>query len=1270
MKILMENKRIKSIVAIVCVVTVIATFAYAFVNNDEVAYAAQKISYKTEVGGHEYTKDKKLNILEIVPDVALSELGYTIEPDNCEISWKWLMDKYAWDFNTWRDCVRIWFDTLEALIGDNSHVQVSVGGMWYTYGQGNYWNIEKKIWEEKSEAIRITDLSGNPYVYENYDGTDVFTTNIFAYNVFGGYDMCDKIELKVKTPNEITPEEIAGYDLIYVNRGVHYDNILTLAEKTSKISPAKLAKIRSNRQNAYKSLNMDLSAETAWEIYMAVANKETAFIMDSSTTQTYDADTNIDILYTLVYGAERDVFKEQFWENEAYGKYYQYYGTNGYVKADKSVEVIELSYIKNGVYQKVNWSQGCLAWINEINNGSTQVNYHNEGSRQNNIWDNTFSYIGDGTMTYDLMDSYFNATTSWTSGTSINHANGIYGNNENKIKFTDIILYILGEHRFEGVLKVLEIEPSGTYKYDELNADKVKTILGYFNYTVKGGITAGNYMNHVEVTSVSSNAFIGMTKDLASEYDLIIISDYNGEMPSIDTNIVTALYEKQGPLAELTDIADNNKKYVAALSGNDFTNKAYNKLINYIKSGKAVVVADSIYNADERTCVADTNVARLSEASLIAVVGQEGMDNIRTEGNNRKILTYYRPPVLTVDEKLTYNTAQGGIVKPTEGITSESLSDFKFRFNVGNKYCNYRIDIYFDKNADGFYTSTEGDNNELVYSAEKWAWGSTDEEGYYNVAIDIPESIRGYIQWKAVLTDLATGISSDEEGAVAIAYAEEEKTVVKVLQLTPGGKETLRLDNEKFLELFEAAEDTTGIVLDLTILTTEEYEAKYEKAPYMKDGVKQPANDLLTKRNNIGYDMIVLGTTDSYNYKDISDDNGALTNIVDYIKSGNAVLMSHDTMSVSSFSGNAISYNSANNEYRDENFVVEGVKTNKNVNLMTDNRGLGWSYNLTSQLRDIVGMDRYSVSAGAGTEVKYNAGYSNVFLMQYARKVNTDERLKLYNGMYLINTNHLTKKATRLNQGQITNYPYNIGQSLDIANTHAQYYQLDLESQGVTEENDVIVWYTLDGNDGSYYCEAGDDALNNYYIYSKGNITYSGAGHSAVNSEQELKLFVNTIIRAIGSGNNPPSISFEGQAIAAADGTYEQTVRETDKSIPVTFKVNDADMPLNGKFKQVYVFWDKNGSGFYDAEDVLIKEYNEMLGECVINRKSTTFELTELIGSKNSLAEGTLSTENKQTIWKLIENNEFSLSVQAEDNDADKGVSALELLYKQLFTLN
>lgn len=147
--------------------------------------------------------------------------------------------------------------------------------------------------------------------------------------------------------------------------------------------------------------------------------------------------------------------------------------------------------------------------------------------------------------------------------------------------------------------------------------------------------------------------------------------------------------------------------------------------------------------------------------------------------------------------------------------------------------------------------------------------------------------------------------------------------------------------------------------------------------------------------------------------------------------------------------------------------------------------------------------------------------------------------------------------VSQVNQGQITNYPYQITteeqQTLTVAATHYQWLQpnMELDKDG-DGKNDIVVWYCLSdlsdnaktrksqtewnngwGNDNgvNLYNVSPKDVVNNYYIYSMGNVTYSGAGHTEPTGMAEKKLFVNTMVAAYNAGTKAPSV-FSGMTTA------------------------------------------------------------------------------------------------------------------------------------------
>ena len=171
----------------------------------------------------------------------------------------------------------------------------------------------------------------------------------------------------------------------------------------------------------------------------------------------------------------------------------------------------------------------------------------------------------------------------------------------------------------------------------------------------------------------------------------------------------------------------------------------------------------------------------------------------------------------------------------------------------------------------------------------------------------------------------------------------------------------------------------------------------------------------------------------------------------------------------------------------------------------------------------------------------YDAGYREGYggLIDGWRDPSWNKASYMLKGTYAKEgESELALKATQVNEGQITQYPYLISKdeqkSLKVSATHYQWLQpnmeLDRDGDG---KNDIVVWYCLsDIYDNSnfpknIYNICPNDVVNNYYIYNMRNVTYSGAGHSKPDSGAEMKLFVNTMIAAYNAGISAPSVAFK-----------------------------------------------------------------------------------------------------------------------------------------------
>lgn len=1267
-----EKNNLKRIFeAALAAVSALAVMIFAYADNkietpeSDDTSGVPVIESSVTIGKNTYTKDRPLKVIEIIPLEFQSELGYLIGSDYYNVKFEDIKELILSGNHNGKGMLQSWYYRLGGIFGGKYSVQFYVKGADGTYGWCEGFPDDERIVLDGKLDYRIIDNNGNVYRYKDEKGNVVNSTNLFAYSVFGDYNMADKIVYEAKTPSELTQADIDEADLIYVNTaaGMRDTANINFYIQANGYMPDKCPMTKNGVTytggKKYSELGEDFTADVAWYLYRAIAAEDIAIIFDTNQiSQYFDYSSNAVKLSYLLNGVDRDKFKEHFWQNETVAEK-SYSGTLGTFEIVNNTFKITYTYYNQysealaGELKELSWNQQMF-----INSDFTYSICKGEGNADNknyyfyapdfsgherstNVWNNVFSY-GDWNTLLQQVPAGTVTTDENMSGSSYNDVNHLYGS-DGIVSVGSAIRYILGDYsKLYGTLKVLEIEPAGEYKYNSLTDEQASQILKYLQISIKN-LTDGSIASHVEVKSVAMNEFISMTEDIKSNYDLIIIGDLTNA--SYKNTFLNYAYSEYGKNVKYTNsnpattniVSDINTVY----SGNDLTDKAYDKLKDYIESKKPMVLADSIYSGDKSVIDERSNVFKLA---ALAKNSKNVTDESMTLGGRLK---YTERPQVSVDGyAVTYNkvnvnvTGADGTAKSIAtdivniNLTRDKLSGFDFKVSTGNNKRAYKLEIYVDKNGDGLFAGT-GENNELVYSGNY---------GGYKQKLSLPIGLRGYLKWKVVLTDIETGMSADEEGAFVVGYGSDEKRTVKVLQICPEGNILSLKESDSFLKLFEASSDITGLEMtaeDVTVMTTAQFEQWYASSPYDAD---TKAGDKLSKDGETGFDIIVMGFQDAYGYEDISDDNGALTNLVDYIEAGNSVLMSHDLLSYSSYSDTS--------------------KTNVNVSLSANHIDdvIGWSYNITSQFRNIIGMDRYRVAVdeNKNTESPYSVGYSN--------------SLNLTNA-----TRYHSNMASQINNGQINMYPYEIGENVSVSRTHSQYFQLDLNAE------DVVVWYALSADDTStnsnvyrYFDMSGNDALNNYYIYSKGNITYTGAGHSPLdNSDIELKLFVNTIIKAIGSANSIPVVEYE-DAIKIDNSSYEMIIRDGTIPETVTFTVTDKDFlgDTSGTFNEAFVYFDVDGDNKYiEGTDILLKAYDNNADTVLGELRNMTPETLDLTGAGGILTQWNNSGDSErlaaaETIEEAFENNMLCIKVQVKDNNNGIGRGNLNIINKQLFNLN
>lgn len=337
------------------------------------------------------------------------------------------------------------------------------------------------------------------------------------------------------------------------------------------------------------------------------------------------------------------------------------------------------------------------------------------------------------------------------------------------------------------------------------------------------------------------------------------------------------------------------------------------------------------------------------------------------------------------------------------------------------------------------------------------------------------------------------------------------------------------------------------------------------------------------------YDMVILGFNDLNTF---ADNKVYQAGIMDYINQGKSMILSHDIVSAPSFPDEAGQQKYTYGTYTPWMRTVSGQRkafynkdedTDTYVKSYMETLSNGSKVDAESSLTNTLKNDKYYHQFSAGTD--FDSIEENL-IGTYAKE-NIDNSAQLY-GKYFISKpkpsngdlkkDRVTVDGTDMsgvswpesvagtslikltNNGQITSYPYQFDSVIQISNTHVQNYQLDMDYE---EGGDVNVWYNLTdvfdpdvtsaglgkGNsDGrtEIYSAKNQDSRNNFFIYNKGNITYTGSGHggdnnggskSNVMTDDEVKLFINTMISAYRPPEAGPYVTIDNATSVASDGS-------------------------------------------------------------------------------------------------------------------------------------
>lgn len=289
-----------------------------------------------------------------------------------------------------------------------------------------------------------------------------------------------------------------------------------------------------------------------------------------------------------------------------------------------------------------------------------------------------------------------------------------------------------------------------------------------------------------------------------------------------------------------------------------------------------------------------------------------------------------------------------------------------------------------------------------------------------------------------------------------------------------------------------------------------------------------------------------------------------------------------------------------------------------------------------------------------------------------------------YKGTAWYETNYFEtlNTITQVNEGQITTYPFNVNtdwfksylaeeslnnksNKLSIATTHFQYQQLNMNAA------DVVVWYCLSGGTMDY---TPNDVVNSYYIYSRGNVTYTGFGHTTNPTDAEAKLLVNTIVAAYRTAQTAPVIRFTNEngtvdmdsfLMPSDSGEVIKLTASNDKNRRIFFTVYDTNIGEQKKITAEFSCNDGETVTKLDKLPVHDAQNNKIMNEN--EKQSLVSGVTYYVNLDDILS----IVDKNENYAKIIDNLQITAKVSCERNgQTSSGEDTLTLRKLNLFDLS
>lgn len=799
-------------------------------------------------------------------------------------------------------------------------------------------------------------------------------------------------------------------------------------------------------------------------------------------------------------------------------------------------------------------------------------------------------------------------------------------------------------------LEILEIEPGNQFLLGDANKNIDKNADFISQETVDGfNLDSSLSGKKIRITHVTMQQFISQVDQINGKYDVVVIGrDNNGLRKghnSTNTNLNTYVYsDYTNPLTETskkTNLIDEgyipegygwrnikngdlveNKAYYEYYSENDITKKRAKEIISLIDSGQPVYIDNKIFDgtlsktnlvsqfeskinnvncwkfsSDDNGILNGTNFnnTATSGVALLKIIAINNIKTALTSGNQTGTDVVAGQNIDKKNKRPVVSIVTAPTGDSSGAVGNISNRKMKFTINISDNIIvgeKLRVNLYLDVSGDTIFS-----DKELYYQGDM---AITNEAGNYkSITYNMPSEFIGYLDWKVeVVRTLKDGsgsnlknangdnieVKSYKTGSLTLNQLQgQAPKVIKVLQIYPN----TNLNN------MDLTSDTTikntllpqvkGYDLQITKKTVAQFNTMVDENNSKNQSL--PDKDKKSVLNG-NYNMVIIGFYDSYGGSGSGKFSGAsVEEIRSFIRTGQSVMFTHDTVPITikdTFSPNNGPKIIGQN-FRD---AIGQARYIDEYN--TNQKDIYSEYRATKDANGFISGGEYIERIIPHDVIQQKDSNTPTYSYGYASGIIAASGNSPSNAAYPYYST--SNNVYKLNKGLITQYPFELG-DIPVATTHHQWYQLNLE------DPDVVPWYTIKLNprtdSSAWQNQYSDkyDARNNYYTYSKGNITYSGTGHSGIGGQiNELKLFVNTMIKAERGANHSPIVA------CSITNEYkvndESSINEVPQNMDYSFSVDANDLDKD----KVYIEVKINGNPLGE-ENVTMSKLNNNLFE-------------------------------------------------------------------------